>query len=678
MVYYIFLISHLISSQDVKILNARRVNEPPIIDGYIEQVWATGDSAVSFIQKYPKEGEPATEKTIAYLLYDKNNLYVAFTCFDSEPKKINIQVTTRDNAIGDWVGLFLDTFNNKLSGYDFYVNAGNVQEDAHVSSDGRDWDRNWDGVWYSATKITDYGYNVEIKIPFKTLRFDPHITVWGINFSRCIARKHEHVFWAPQTIKNEFRVSRCGILKGINPGQQGLHLEFYPVVLGKYELNTLYPEIGLDINWNLPTSHFAVTTYPDFAQIEADPYTINLSKYELYFPERRPFFIEGREIFDLPIKLFYSRRIGKKIWIDGDVKEIPIIGGAKYTGKVGRTNFGFLSAYTDKVENEPKTLYSVGRLKLGVLKNSELGILYSEARDDTNKQSVAGIDMTFRTTELQIQSQYAHSDKGNGGIVELNWTTSKFFMIGRYSQYDKSFDINRIGFAPWKGRTKYDIELGPQWFNKSIFHELTVAITSGGQKEVGEPKSKYYMGATYSSCFTNNWSTYLSAMKGKDYELNEYYDYYLLQAYLCTDNSKAVVVSCNTSYTSYGYNYCRNYFGPTSQNNLSVEWRISPPLSISLDVSNTIEWKPNKELEAISWVLRPILQYAITKDMHIRIYAEPNTATHIHQFNTLFSYNFRPKSWFYIALNETRDNRNGKMFPSNRIAVIKIRYLFFW
>ncbi|MGQ9778055.1 MAG: DUF5916 domain-containing protein [Thermodesulfobacteriota bacterium] len=657
----------------------KKSERSPIIDGEIESSWQYGDSTNLFIQWTPIEKALTTEPTKAYILCDKENVYVAFKCFDSYPQKLNIKKTFRDYGdCGDKVWILIDSNKNHAMGYLLGVNVGGVQFDAVLYQDGRDIDYSWDGVWYSAVKITDYGYNVEMKIPFKTLRFKPGLNEWGINFFRYIARKDECVSWAPLKQSEGIRVSRCGILKGINPGKQGLHLELYPVGLLSYELESVCPKAGLDLNWGFPTSQFSLTTYPDFAQIEADPYTINLSKYEIYFPERRPFFIEGQEFFDTPIRLFYSRRIGKRIWVDEDVKEIPIIGGAKYTGTVGRANFGLLSAYTDKVGDEPKTLYSVGRIKLGILKNSEAGVLYSEARDEIDKQRVAGIDMALRTTELQLQSQIAHSDSGNAGVARLDWNARKFIIISQYEKYDKEFNIDRIGFAPWKGRTSYYLMFGPRWFNKSIFRRLNIRIMIGSQKEVDEPKSEYYGGLQYSSEFTNKLWSSIKIIGGKEYEMNEYYDYCQLQTSLWTDQSKPFVISCDASYTSYGYNYRRSYFGPTSQNSFSIEWRVSPPLSLLVDISNTIEWKPNKELEAVSWVFRPILQYAITRDMHIRVYTEPNTDTHIHQFNALFSYNFRPKSWFYIALNEARDNTEGKMVLSNRIGVIKLRYLFFW
>lgn len=657
------------------IIKAPKIATPPLIDGKIDSLWYYTGSINVFTQWEPQECGTPSESTKAYICYDDKNIYIAFKCYDSNFNKLDVRVTHRDTWKGDRVGIILDTFNDKSNAYNLWVSVAGVQSDAVVSHDGRVGDSSWDGVWYSDAKITDYGYNVEMKIPFKTLRFKPGLTEWGINFFRYISRKNETDSWVPQKQTEGLRVSRCGILKGIHPGKQGLHLEVYPVALGRYENNSLHPKLGLDLGWGpTPSSQISLTTYPDFAQIEADPYTINLSKYEIYLDDRRPFFVEGREIFDTPIELFYSRRVGKRLYTG---KEVPIIGGAKYTGTYKRFNFGLLSAYTDKISTEPKSLHSVGRIKLGVFKNSDLGILYSEDRSENNTQGVLGIDGTFRTQELQLASQFAKSDSGYAKFVQLDWYASKFLILSKYEHYDGNFDIERIGYAPWKGLTKYYLKAGPRFFNVGPFYTLTTGIGGGRKKEIGEQGWEYWINGWFSPTFKNNWGLSSNFYRGKGYEMDKWYDYYQTSISFWTDNAKPVVLSDDIWYKSYGFNYRRNYFAQMGTNNIYLEWRLNPALTLSLNLSNTLEWKRDGKIEEISWVLRPILQYALNKDIHFRIYAEPNTDTDIHSLNTLLSWNFKPKSWFYLAFNETRDNSAGKMSLKDRIVVAKIRYLFF-
>lgn len=289
---------------------------------------------------------------------------------------------------------------------------------------------------------------------------------------------------------------------------------------------------------------------------------------------------------------------------------------------------------------------------------------------------VGGIDFTYRTSELQLQSHIA-KEEGYAELVKLDWYARKFTVLSKYESYDEDFNIDRIGYAPWKGLTKYSLGAGPRFFNIGPFYSLTTGIGGGRTKEVGEPGWGYWINGWFSPTFKNNWGLSSNFYKGKSYEMDRWYDYYRGSISLWSDNSKPIVLSDDIWYTSYGFNYRRRYFASMGGNDIYLDWRVNSSLSLSLNLSNAFEWKPDGGLEKVSWVLKPILQYAITKDTHLRIYAEPNTDTEIHQFNALLSYNFRPKSWFYLALNETRDNTGGKMSLRERIIVAKIRYLFF-
>ncbi|MDD2890316.1 MAG: DUF5916 domain-containing protein [bacterium] len=667
-----------------------KVGVAPVIDGKIDSVWGYADSVSEFVQIDPDEGEAASELTKVFICRDDKNIYIAFKCFDVEPLSLNVKKVPRDYFDNeDNVAILFDTFGDKTTAYEFMLNAAGVQYDEKLSEDGRAGDVSWDGVWYSSVKVTDYGYVAEIKIPFKTLRFKKGMDEWGVNFFRYISRNNESVTWAPLKQVEGIRVSRCGVLKGIPNTRQGLNLEVYPVGLVRYEswktledrdVLTCHPQAGLDVGWGFTSSQLSLTVLPDFAQIEADPGTINLSEYEPYLDERRPFFIESREVFAAPITLFYSRRIGKKL----PEGEVPILGGAKYTGALGRVKFGMLSAYTDSISPgedwfEPRNLYSVGRVKMGVLKNSDIGFTYSGVSGDSsfNNQKAIGIDGMFRTRELQLATQVAKSDSGYAEEIALNWYARKFLVLAGYENYDTSFDVGEIGFAPYVGYKIYSLMAGPQFFNKGPFRKFVACAGAGGTKKAGNPSGNW-ISVRASPFFKNNYGGTVNVYKGKGYEMNREYDYSRLHVSLYTDSRKAFVLYEDMWYKSFGFNYRRKYFASTATNDLIADLKVNPSLSFLLDLSNTFEWRPSGDMEQISWILRPTMQYALTKDMQLRIYAEPNTDTHIHQFNALLSYNFRPKSWVFLAFNQTIDNVEDDMDMTDRVVVTKVRYLFFW
>lgn len=657
-----------------KEIRATFTSNSPRIDGIIESLWLAADSAFGFVQYSPLEGSTATEKTTVYLLYDSENLYIAFKCFDSNPSKVDVRLVPKDCFFGsgDNIWVLLDTFSDKTTAYEFGVNAAGSKTDDRLYKDGRIWDPTFEGIWYSASKVADYGYNVEMAIPIKTLRYKEGIADWRINFFRFISRKNETNSWFPQKQSEGTRISRSGLLRGIQLKSRGAHLEIYPVAIARYDLISTHVQGGLDISWSSTSALLAFTLNPDFAQIEADPYTINLSKYEIFLDERRPFFAQVDEIFDTPIKLFYSRRIGKRL-ITGE--DVPVIGGLKYVAKFGRLNFGFLSAITDEIENESKTLFSTGRLKLEVLENSDFGILYNEARDEKNSQKAFGFDGTFRMEELQLTSQIALSDSGHAEVARGEWKRRRFVVTAEYENYDEKFCIERVGFAPWKSRREYTLSFGPKFYNVGSFNTLLVILGAEALREMGYPRWGYLARLQSIANFTNRWEISSKIRGGEIYELNKWHNYYEISLTCESDVSKPISFYENILFAPYGYNYLREYFASMAINNFCIDWSINQALILSLNSSCTFEWKPDGDIEKISWILRPIMQYALTKNIHLRIYAEPNTNTNNHFFSSLLSWNIKPKTWLYLGYNETRDNTENNWVLQDRIIVAKIRYL---
>ncbi len=320
-----------------KVYSTRRFDSPPpVIDGQLtEKVWETGEWGTDFIQKQPYEGKAPSQKTAFKILYDRQHLYVGIRAFDSEPGKICYRKSRRDQCEGDWVQVILDSYHDFRTGFSFSVNASGVKKDVLISNDGNGFDENWEPIWYVKTAADDRGWTAEMKIPLSQLRFDrKEEHSWGLYVARFLHRKEEISEWKLIPRKASGLVSLFGELHGLKPVKSKTNIQLLPYIVGAYhqdekEIDASFAgehsnrfDIGLDgkigVTDNLTLD---LTVNPDFGQVEADPSEINLTAFETFFPEKRPFFIEGSNILDFTItggnlgpgkdNLFYSRRIGR-------------------------------------------------------------------------------------------------------------------------------------------------------------------------------------------------------------------------------------------------------------------------------------------------------------------------------------------------------------------------------
>jgi hypothetical protein len=365
----------------VRTMIAHRVTSPLNIDGKLDEpAWSAAEPSGDFTQSYPKAGEAPTEKSAVRVLYDDNALYVGIRMFDSRPDSIAAQLARRDasNIYSDWVHLVIDSYHDRRSGFRFSVNPRGVQKDV-LHSDDRNEDPNWDAVWEAATVVDSTGWTVEYRIPFSQLRFGNAAKgqerVWGIQVQRDIARKSERDTWSPWKSTDPGYISFAGDLTGIVDIPTPQRLEVMPYASAKlarspgvlsdpfYRRNDFKPSFGADLKYGLPGGlTLTATANPDFGQVEVDPAVVNLSAFESFFPEKRPFFVEGADIFNLGRlrggpsygfqQIFYSRRIGRspELSADGDFTDSPvattILGAGKLTGKAGPWTVGVLDAVT--------------------------------------------------------------------------------------------------------------------------------------------------------------------------------------------------------------------------------------------------------------------------------------------------------------------------------------------
>jgi hypothetical protein len=366
------------------------------IDGILDEPdWERAPAATGFIQNEPDEGIPATERTIVKIIYDDEALYIGVRAYDSEPAEIVGHLTRRDNECpSDWIHLGIDSYNDKRTAFEFAVNPAGVKQD-HIWFDCIQRDRNWDGVWDVATSRDREGWTAEFSIPFSQLRFADNggAHSWGFQVCRQINRKNEVSYWAPVPKDSNQFIAHFGRLEGVENIPKSNRIELLPYAVGSIDIYGDPEEgdpfhdaargsgrFGADIKYGV-TSNITVdmSLNPDFGQVEQDPSEFNLTAYETYFEEKRPFFIEGSNIFRYPLmfddenteRLFYSRRIGRPPqfypldsdrWPDTDdfFEDRPqftkILGAAKITGRSSNGwSIGILEAVTDREETEIKT-----------------------------------------------------------------------------------------------------------------------------------------------------------------------------------------------------------------------------------------------------------------------------------------------------------------------------------
>ncbi|MFC1718906.1 DUF5916 domain-containing protein [Candidatus Poribacteria bacterium] len=348
----------------IKIANAIRVRpQPPRIDGILDdEVWKNAPIHEGFLQSEPNEGDEATERMTFQIAYDDEAIYFGILCYDSEPENIVCRLTRRDGQIeADSVSIGLDPHYDHQTGYWFTAYASGCVRDGTYSDDRME-DSTWNAVWEVQTKTYDHGWTAEYRIPYHVLRFSPKAEyVWGLNVERNVSRKKERVQWMLNRKDEPGLVSKFGRLEGIQGIDPPIHLELVPYAMGRTVLNdeTDYSgSIGTDIRYGITsgTSLYA-TINPDFGQVEADPARLNLTVFEDFFPERRPFFVEGAALFrNQDYGLFHSRRVGRspgyfEIPEDAEElkrpKETTILGATKLTGKTeGKTSFGIMEAVT--------------------------------------------------------------------------------------------------------------------------------------------------------------------------------------------------------------------------------------------------------------------------------------------------------------------------------------------
>jgi hypothetical protein len=440
---------------------------PVRIDGvFDEPFWAAAPEATGFVQSEPREGLPASERTVVRVAWDEDNLYIAAYLYDSEPAGIVVNDIRKDfsETEQDNFAVILDTFTDRRNGYVFMTNLAGARNDQQSANEGREVNTSWDAVWSVRTRRVDDGWTAEMAIPFRALRFaDPGTAgfrsagedgdqagmTWGVNFSRRIRRRNEVDYWAPVPRAYTLtRLSLAGDLTGLPAAAGGRDLRIKPYIAGR----TVRPtggtdytgtgDVGLDLKYGVTGSlTLDAAVNPDFAQVEADEQQVNLTQFSQFFPEKREFFLENSGVFyvgdaarnnrlfraptaDEDLLLFFSRRIG----LTESGREIPIIGGARLTGRAGGLVMGALTAQTKAAEGEPATNYSVLRLRRNVFASGDVGGIFMmrlNTDDSGDYNRVYGTDLNLRLPGETDWSSYVIRSSAPGvESGQYAWRTS--------------------------------------------------------------------------------------------------------------------------------------------------------------------------------------------------------------------------------------------------------------
>jgi len=462
-----------------------RLETPPTIDGRLDDpAWESAARIAGFSQVAPFHGEPSPVLTTVFVGYDDEALYVAFRCEDDEMDRLAASITTRDGDgdNDDLVAVMFDTFRDGDSAYYFGSGLLGTQFDGTVANNGRTVDDKWDAAWQNASAVTDTGWAVEFRIPFAVLRYaSGDDAVWGVNFQRTYPRRLETSVWAGPG-ESEWRVSEFAAMTSWSPPRSSSKWwQIIPYALGvAADGGENDGEVGGDVRLRYRSALIAdLTVNPDFALVEADVEQINLTRFELFIPEKRPFFLEGNERFDQRIQQFYSRRIG------------DIDFGAKAAGTVGSFDFIALGTAAELQGLDPEGLetsfdadYGVLRLQRAVMGSGNVGLLATTRRLEGEDAGSVGIDTTlFFTDRIGMTGQYlqTHGPGENGAawFLRPSFDSASSHFHLRYTNLDPgiSDNINALGFLRDDNRREFDTNLTHNWwFEDSALEKVRASV----------------------------------------------------------------------------------------------------------------------------------------------------------------------------------------------------------
>ncbi len=492
-------------------LTAVAVPQGPAVDGDVlnDPAWQQATPITAFWQEQPDEGQPASEATEVRIVYTADTLYVGVVCYDRSPGSIIVSDSRRDAPLDDTDSfrIIFDTYRDRLNGFVFGTNPAGIEYDGQVTNEGQGggglglgrrqqggagggFNLNWDGAWDVRARISDVGWSAEFAIPFRTLRFPPgRDQTWGLNFQRNIRRRNERAYWAPIPRQYTlYRLSLAGALNGLETPVVR-NLKATPYVLGnalqsgeKPVDGALLGDAGIDVKYSVtPSLALDATINTDFAQVEVDEQQVNLDRFDLFFPEKRPFFLENSGFFTVgnpgEVELFFSRRIG----LGPGNEVIPIEGGARLSGKAGQYDVGLLAMQTDDYKNRlAGNRFSVARVSRNLPNRSSIGALFT-SRDASGSLAAPrdynrtyALDGKLGIRQHTVVSSFVAktqtpgvTSKDHAFNVRSRTNVSRFDLELGYQEVGEQFRPD-VGFLSRRGYRKPDVRLNTRFRPRSF------------------------------------------------------------------------------------------------------------------------------------------------------------------------------------------------------------------
>ena len=699
------------------VMQAYALDTAPVLDGAVlgDPAWAGLTPATGFWQVQPDEGQPATQKTEVFVGYWDNALYIGVVAYDDNPDGIITTDPRRDSSLNDTDSfrVIIDGVLDRQNGLIFGTNPAGMEYDAQVVKEGASgafggggFNLNWDASWSVKARISDIGWSAEMRIPFKTLRYGKgEKQVWGINFQRNIRRNNEIAYWAPLSRqRNLNRVSEAGTVEGIVPPSTR-NLKFTPYGLAKgrrggeidgSETNT---EFGFDAKYSItPSLTLDVTYNTDFAQVEADEQQVNLDRFNLFFPEKRPFFLENADQFSVgnngEAELFFSRRIG--IGDDGEI--IPIDGGVRVSGKIGaNTNVGFLYMASEAVEDiAPGNQFTVVRVNQELGKRSSIGAIFVERNGDgshlvdepDDKNRTYGLDGRLGIGEnTMIYGWAAKTDTpGLDGddhayALKADYDSAKWFNSIGYSEVGDNFNPE-VGFLTRKGYRKGSAMVLRRIRPDDLWGLLEIRphVSYSGYwdfddfQETGflhmdvhwEWKNGYEFHTGY-NVFTDGIKEPFDIIDGVTIQPGTY-DESEAQFYFTTDQSAPLSFGLRTTI---GGKFGGDRFLLTP----SINYRINDKFSSSLSVNYNSYDLPVPGGDFSVTLSRLRLSYAFTPKILLQALMQYNDHDEVLATNLRFSWLRTANTGLYLVYNEFDERAPGAL-PTGREIILKYSYMF--